>query len=320
VLRAGPDSEAVTVTYSITGAVNADDFLTPLTGTINLAAGVSESLFSLQVQGDAVREGDEAFSVTFSHPAITGGTTVLAGTVRDDDQGLQLTAPVSITEGDAGSSSATFQLTRGDTSTTETFYWKILGGAAHSVDAGDFAGAAFPTGSVTFNAGQSSASFSIDIAGDTLVEGNESLLAMVTSSAASPVALTSATAQIINNDLAGGGNDILSGTSGEDSLQGLGGSDVLIGYAGADQLQGGEGDDVLTGGNGADTLNGGAGADRFHFESPERRHGRDQRLRRRHRQPELRQRRLWRPGQPQRGVPVLRYRCPDHTRGPGRPG
>jgi hypothetical protein len=268
VLRAGPDSEAVTVTYSITGAVNADDFLTPLTGTINLAAGVSESLFSLQVQGDAVREGDEAFSVTFSHPAITGGTTVLAGTVRDDDQGLQLTAPVSITEGDAGSSSATFQLTRGDTSTTETFYWKILGGAAHSVDAGDFAGAAFPTGSVTFNAGQSSASFSIDIAGDTLVEGNESLLAMVTSSAASPVALTSATAQIINNDLAGGGNDILSGTSGEDSLQGLGGSDVLIGYAGADQLQGGEGDDVLTGGNGADTLNGGAGADRFHFESP----------------------------------------------------
>jgi hypothetical protein len=184
VLRAGPDSEAVTVSYSVAGAVNADDFLTPLTGTINLAAGVSESLFTLQVKGDAVREGDEAFNVTFSHPAITGGTTVLAGTIRDDDQGLQLTAPASIVEGDSGSTSATFQLTRGDTSTTDTFYWKILGGAVHSVDASDFAGGVFPTGSVTFNAGQSSASFSINVAGDTLVEGNESLLAMVTSSAA----------------------------------------------------------------------------------------------------------------------------------------
>jgi hypothetical protein len=268
VLRAGPDSEAVTVSYSVAGAVNADDFLTPLTGTINLAAGVSESLFTLQVKGDAVREGDEAFNVTFSHPAITGGITVLAGTIRDDDQGLQLTAPASIVEGDSGSTIATFQLTRGDTSTTDTFYWKILGGALHSVDASDFAGGVFPTGSVTFNAGQSSASFSINVAGDTLVEGNESLLAMVTSSASSPVALASAVAQITNNDLAGGGNDTLSGTSGEDNLQGLGGNDTLFGYAGADHLQGGDGDDVLIGGSGADTLNGGAGADRFHFELP----------------------------------------------------
>ncbi|MCK6396493.1 MAG: hypothetical protein L6Q67_22765 [Zoogloea sp.] len=268
VLRAGPDSEAITVSYSVAGAVNADDFLTPLTGTITLAAGVSESLFTLQVKGDAVREGDEAFNVTFSHPAITGGTTALAGTIRDDDQGLQLTAPASIVEGDSGSTTATFQLTRGDTSTTETFYWKILGGTLHSVDANDFTGGVFPTGSVTFNAGQSSTSFSINIAGDTLVEGNESLLAMVTSSATSPVALTSAVAQITNNDVAGGGNDILSGTSGEDSLQGLGGNDTLYGYAGADHLQGGDGADVLIGGSGADTLSGGAGADRFHFEHP----------------------------------------------------
>jgi Ca2+-binding RTX toxin-like protein len=45
------------------------------------------------------------------------------------------------------------------------------------------------------------------------------------------VALASAVAQITNNDVAGGGNDILSGTSGEDSLQGLGGNDTLFGYA-----------------------------------------------------------------------------------------
>ncbi len=268
VLRAGPGNDAVTVNYSIAGSATADDFLTPLTGTITLAAGVSEGLFTLQVKGDAVREGDEAFNVTFSHPAITGGTTTLAGNIRDDDQGLQLTAPASIVEGDSGSTSATFQLTRGDTSTTETFYWKILGGAVHSVDGSDFAGGVFPTGSVTFNAGQSSASFSINVAGDTLVEGNESLLAVVTSSVVSPVALASAVAQITNNDVAGAGNDILSGTSSEDSLQGLGGNDTLYGYAGADQLQGGEGDDVLIGGAGADTLNGGAGADRFHFERP----------------------------------------------------
>ena len=89
-----------------------------------------------------------SFSVDDGTDSSTAVTRLVTLTAANDSPAI--TAPASIVEGDSGSTIATFQLTRGDTSTTDTFYWKILGGALHSVDASDFAGGVFPTGSVTF--------------------------------------------------------------------------------------------------------------------------------------------------------------------------
>ncbi|TNC52407.1 flagellar biosynthesis protein FlgM [Rubellimicrobium rubrum] len=67
-----------------------------------------------------------------------------------------------------------------------------------------------------------------------------------------------------NNLLRGqAGQDSLSGSDGNDVLHGDGGGDRLFGGTGQDRLLGGAGDDRLEGSGGADRLDGGQGADRL---------------------------------------------------------
>lgn len=267
ILRAGPDDVALTIHYSIVGAVDANDFTIPLTGTITLAAGVSEMIFNLPIRGDSLREGDESFDLTFTHPAIAGGATTLGGTIRDDDLGLAISGPDSLVEGDSGLQTVTYQVTRNPTSSAETFYWSVTPGAGQGVDADDFGGT-LPSGSVTFAAGSTTTSFSFQISGDRAVEADELMSIVLRATANSPYVLISKDVVLRNDDQAGAGDDLLTGTSGADNLSGLGGNDRLFGGAGSDVLNGGDGDDLLVGGTGADVLVGGAGADRFHYTSP----------------------------------------------------
>lgn len=75
---------------------------------------------------------------------------------------------------------------------------------------------------------------------------------------------------IIENLLAGSGNDLIfgnmvanniSGNNGSDTIWAAGGNDTVSGGAGADEMGGGGGDDRLWGGDGNDTLWGGRGND-----------------------------------------------------------
>jgi Ca2+-binding RTX toxin-like protein/predicted glycoside hydrolase/deacetylase ChbG (UPF0249 family) len=63
------------------------------------------------------------------------------------------------------------------------------------------------------------------------------------------------------NFMAGGGDDLMGGSTRSDNLWGGTGNDVLFGYAGDDKLYGEDGDDQLQGGEGADSLAGGLGND-----------------------------------------------------------
>lgn len=66
---------------------------------------------------------------------------------------------------------------------------------------------------------------------------------------------------LLTNFLAGGGNDVMGGSSRNDNLWGGTGNDTLFGYAGDDKLYGEEGNDQLQGGDGNDYLDGGVGND-----------------------------------------------------------
>ena len=79
---------------------------------------------------------------------------------------------------------------------------------------------------------------------------------------------------LIENFIAGYGNDVVSGNAaanrmegrtGNDTLDGLAGDDTLYGGSGADTLNGGADDDHLHGGTGADMLNGGPGEDTAYY-------------------------------------------------------
>ncbi|ALU90072.1 hemolysin-type calcium binding protein [Herbaspirillum rubrisubalbicans M1] len=66
---------------------------------------------------------------------------------------------------------------------------------------------------------------------------------------------------LLVNFLAGGGDDLMGGSSRSDNLWGGTGNDTLLGYEGDDRLYGEEGNDQLQGGAGRDLLDGGQGDD-----------------------------------------------------------
>ncbi|EJN08613.1 Ca2+-binding protein, RTX toxin [Herbaspirillum sp. YR522] len=68
---------------------------------------------------------------------------------------------------------------------------------------------------------------------------------------------------LVQNFYAGGGNDVMGGSTRDDKLWGGTGNDVLLGYQGHDSMYGEEGDDELQGHAGNDLLLGGAGNDRL---------------------------------------------------------
>ncbi len=72
---------------------------------------------------------------------------------------------------------------------------------------------------------------------------------------------------LIENFVAGSGNDIVIGNEAANLLEGRGGDDELMGNEGNDILEGGAGNDMLEGSAGADRLNGGAGEDTVSYES-----------------------------------------------------
>lgn len=268
ILRAGPDSQAITIHYSIAGAVDAADFDIPLTGSVTLAAGLSEMVFELPIAGDNLREGNEQFNITFSHPALTDGSTQLGGTITDDDLGLALSGPTSITEGPQDvTQTLTYELTRNPSADTETFYWTVVSGSNKGIDGNDLVGG-LQSGSVTFDSNSDHTSFSFNVQGDNQVESDESFQVVISRTSDHTYPLLTQNTTVVNDDIAGTGDDILTGTSSRDTLNGLGGNDQLFGYDGSDTLSGGDGNDVLTGGLGADILSGGNGSDRFHYNSP----------------------------------------------------
>ncbi|MEO0826541.1 MAG: SdrD B-like domain-containing protein [Cyanobacteria bacterium J06642_9] len=79
-------------------------------------------------------------------------------------------------EGDSGTTTFTFTVTRtGDTAGTTTVDWQVLGHGASGADADDFTGV-LPTGRLSFAAGETSKTITLDVSGDELLEASESFM------------------------------------------------------------------------------------------------------------------------------------------------
>ena len=110
----------------------------------------------------------------------------------------------SKTEGNTGSTPFTFTVTRsGDTTGASSATYTVSGSGANAANAADFTGAALPTGTVSFAAGQTSQLVTINVAGDTTVEANEGFTVTLSApSAGTTIATAAATGTIINDDAA----------------------------------------------------------------------------------------------------------------------
>ena len=207
VTRTGDLTTAGTVDFAVTGtsanAANAADFGGSLpSGTVTLPANVGTSTITVNVDGDVTVENDEQFTVTLSNASVGVSITTAAavGTIVNDDTSYAVTADAAATnEGDTGSTTATFTVTRsGDTSAASTVDFAVTGSGANPADAADFTGG-LATGNVSFLAGASTATVSVDINGDFDVE-NDNGFTVTISNATDGTITTNAAASTITND------------------------------------------------------------------------------------------------------------------------
>src|SRR6185369_3132007 len=105
-------------------------------------------------------------------------------------------------EGNGGSTPFTFTVTRsGDTSGASSATYTVSGSGTNAATAADFTGAAFPTGTVSFAAGETSKLVTINVAGDSTVEPNEGFTVTLSApSAGTTITTATATGTIVNDD------------------------------------------------------------------------------------------------------------------------
>lgn len=206
--RTGNTSGASTVTYTVSGGTaTPDDFTNKVfpTSTITFAANqTSSQIISIPVADDSLFEADETFDVVLSNPTgATLGTSSASGTIRNDDPvptvpEISLTpATASVTEGNSGTTSLTFTVTRTSSTSASSVNYAVSSGTA---TADDFVGNTLPAGTVNFATNETSKTISIAIAGDTTVEADETFNVVLSNPSNAKLATSSSVATIVNDD------------------------------------------------------------------------------------------------------------------------
>lgn len=108
-------------------------------------------------------------------------------------------------EGNSGTTVYTFTVNRtGITSGTTTVNWAVTGSGGAPANATDFVGGTLPSGTLTFSAGDTSKTITVNVQGDTTFEPTETFAVALSSASAGSVILSSAsvaTGTITNDDL-----------------------------------------------------------------------------------------------------------------------
>jgi Ca2+-binding RTX toxin-like protein len=163
--------------------------------TITQQVTVSDGSLSIQVGPGSSSPGNvenaklNAFAV-YSTTAPTSSTLSIG------------TASLSQNEGNSGGTAFTYTVTRtGSTTGASTASYAVTGSGANPAAATDFAGSAFPTGTVSFAAGEASKTITVNVAGDTAAESSEGFaLTLSNPSAGTVLGTASATGTIVNDD------------------------------------------------------------------------------------------------------------------------
>ena len=190
--RAGDLASSVTVNYLVAGfgaaAADSADLASGFgAGSVTFAAGQTEAQVTLQVQGDLSREATEALSLTLTGAVGTGVLPVeLAASetyirVLNDDFLSRVSISGQKVQEDSGH--LTFTVTRdgADLSQALTASYSLTGGdGLRGADPDDVVGGLPQTGTVSFAAGQSTATISLGIFADQVSEFHEIVVAQIT--------------------------------------------------------------------------------------------------------------------------------------------
>jgi Ca2+-binding RTX toxin-like protein len=211
--RTGNIANALTVNYNIGGSAtfNTDytqtgaTSFTGTTGTITFAAGSSTKTLTINPTADTTLESNETVALTLAAGSgyTVGTTTAVTGTITNDDTRVTLAvAPTSVNEN--GTTNLVYTFTRtGITTNALTVNYSVGGSATFNTDYTQAGAASFTatTGTITFAAGSTTATLTIDPTADNTFESNETVaLTLATGTGYTVGTTTAVTGTIINDD------------------------------------------------------------------------------------------------------------------------
>ncbi len=186
---------------TVNGTATAGSDYTATSGTLTFAPGETTKTIAVPIIGDTVVESNETFTVKLSGATnATIADTQGVATITNDDitPGLpQLSInDVTKTEGDSGTTNATFTVKLSAASTqTITVNFATANGTA--IAGSDYTS---KSGTLTFTPGQTSKTVSVAIKGDTLNEDNETFKVILSNAINAAIADNEGIATITDND------------------------------------------------------------------------------------------------------------------------
>ncbi|MEK6281967.1 MAG: Calx-beta domain-containing protein [Acidobacteriota bacterium] len=210
--RTGVTSGALTVNFAVGGTASfPGDYLqsgattfTPPTGTVTFGAGNSTATLTIDPTADSTVELNETVDIAVTAGAgyIVGSPSAASGTIINDDTDVTLAvSPGAVAEDGATNLVYTFSRT-GVTSSALTVNFTVGGTASFPGDYSQSGATTFtpPTGTVTFGAGNSTATVTIDPVADSTVELDETVDLTLAPGAGYNVGSPSAASGTITND------------------------------------------------------------------------------------------------------------------------
>ncbi len=214
------DSTAATLTVSMTNIADVaitiplDDKLVgsatgkgtdfTLPASITIPAGQTSATINISVTSDNLVEGTENLTVgllaptgVYLPPDVTSSASTVSINIADNDTNvLQISSP-TVTEGDSGTKTLTFQVTSPSAvAGAFTVAYSVTGGTAKTgvvalPDLADFTGG---SGTLSFTgAAGGTSTFSVTVNGDTIVEANETILITLGTVTATPAVVAQIT-------------------------------------------------------------------------------------------------------------------------------
>lgn len=194
-----PSSQTVTVNYATAdvSATAGSDYVTA-SGTVTFTPGQLTRPISVTINGDTTFEPSETFNVNLSGETnATIGDNQGVGTINNDDaQPTISVTDVSLTEGNAGTSTAGFTVSLPNASyQTITVNYATADGTATA--GSDYVTA---SGTLTFTPGQLTQPISVTVNGDTTFEPNEAFNVNLSGAANATIADNQGAGTITNDD------------------------------------------------------------------------------------------------------------------------
>ena len=192
----GQEVDVDYTTTDATAAAGSDYALT--SGTAVIPGGSTTATVDVPLTDDTTYEGDETFTLNLSAPynASIADASAIGTIAEDDAMPAASIGDATVTEGNAGTTPAVFDVTLTNPSAfSTTVDWATADGTATAGT--DYAAA---SGTLTFLPGETSAQVSVDVLGDATVELDESFSVTLSNPGGMTIAGATGTGTITDDD------------------------------------------------------------------------------------------------------------------------